>query len=77
MSEPYRGIVVNGKLLSPDARFAPWPLPKLSPLTTGEITTTGTKAALSQGFISNSRFGSDRVISRTNRASTRKWRNVK
>lgn len=30
MSEPYRGIVINGKLLSPDAKFVVWKLPKLS-----------------------------------------------
>jgi len=29
-----------------------------------------------RGFVSDSRFGSDQVIKRTNRESTRKWREL-
>ena len=32
-------------------------------------------AECARGFVSNARFGSGRVIERTNRNATRKWRN--
>lgn len=80
MSEPYRGIVVKGKLLSPDAKFIPWPLPKLSTHVKGEggvLPISEWGAECGRGFVSDSRFSAtDRVIKRTNRQSTRKWRAV-
>lgn len=65
---PWPGIMVNGYKLSSDARFVPWPLPKMG---------GSSKSALGTGFVSDSRFsGTDRVIPRTNRNTTRKWRKV-
>lgn len=75
------GILVNGRKLSPDAKFLPWPLPKLATLAKGDgvlrpIAEWGSECG--RGFVSDSRFSSsDQVIPRTNRNTTRKWRGVK
>jgi hypothetical protein len=59
-------------MLSPDGpmvRFVPWPLPKLG----GHCMTASMK-----GFVGNERFArpGDEVIKRTNRQTTKKWREL-
>jgi hypothetical protein len=56
--------------------FVPWPLPRereRAKRNTLDPSTWGPECA--RGFVSDARFGpSDRVIPRTNRDVTRKWR---
>lgn len=70
---PWPGILVNGYKLSPDARFVPWPLPP-APKFGGQSTTAQT-----QGLVGDPRFATrgDKVIPRTNRATTKKWAKLK
>jgi hypothetical protein len=55
--------------------FVPWPLPKPRKHNPHDLSTWGTECA--RGFVSDSRFSStDRVIPRTNRDVSRKWRTL-